>query len=390
MSGIRRRLVGAAGTWVAVLAVVGVAVHPERCPPVDAAAARRAAVAAVGWFGASIDDSGKFLYGYDADTGVELGGYNDPRHAGVLFSLYQAEAAGIDGAAAIADRGLAYVDRHTRRAGPGAVFGRGRQVPTGATALLVIALDERQRATGDASRDDDLRAYGRALLATVTAQGAVEATIDAEAGTGTGTRSPFATGQVAYALARLQQRFPGERYGAAAVRILSYLVAARDDTEDQFPMLSDHWASYGLVAMNRWKSPPVLDGATRDWIERQFGLFGVQVRYESQRRGGLTVFTRGRTAMASGVGTVGEGLANLARVAATDPVLDVDDVAVGHRLACVAGMLVERQTLSPDPFPRADPVAVTGAWFRLGVTRMDDQQHPLSALILLQHYLREP
>ena len=365
--------------------------------------------AAVGWFGANIDEqSGRFRYGYDAEAAADIDGYNDPRHAGVLFSLYQAEAAGIVGAAAIADKALAYIDRHTRPTadGAGALFGPERGASTGATALLVAALGQRRRATGDTGRDADMDAYGRALLGTVTDQGAVEAVIDASDGAATGARSPFATGQVMYALSVLEPMFPDRGYGAAAQRILRYLATERDDAEEQFPMLSDHWASYGLVAMGEWESPPVLDAAGRAWIERQLGLFGVQVRYESQRQEGITTLTRGAVAMPGGLGTLGEGLGNLARVVADRaPVVDgeadsgpavapalaadveVDAEALSERQACAAGMLIERQVRSPDRYPRADPAAVDGAWFRLGVTRMDDQQHTLSALILLEPHL---
>ena len=390
--------------------------------------------AAVGWFGAHIDEqSGRFRYGYDAEAAADLDGYNDPRHAGVLFALYQAEGAGVAGAAAIADKALAYVDRHTRPTanGAGAVFGPERGASTGATALLVAALGQRQQATGDTSRDADMDAYGRALLATVTQQGAVEAVIDAADGAAAGARSPFATGQVMYALSLLEPMFPERGYGAAAQRILHYLATERDDAEEQFPMLSDHWASYGLVAMGEWESPPVLDAAGRAWVERQLGLFGVQVRYESQRQGGITTLTRGPVAMPGGLGTLGEGLGNLARVVAdgtlvadgkagSDPAADsalaadievdadassefhalrlapsgqpadieVDADALSERMACAAGMLIERQVRSPDRYPRADPAAVAGAWLRLGVTRMDDQQHALSALILLAPHLK--
>lgn len=433
MSGVRRRLAGAAATWVAVLAVVGAAVHPERCPPASPAAAQQAMDAAVGWFGANIDEqSGRFRYGYDAEAAADIDGYNDPRHAGVLFSLYQAEAASIAGAAAIADKALAYVDRHTRPTadGAGAVFGPEREASTGATALVVVALGQRRRATGDTSRDADMDAYGRALLRTVTDRGAVEAVIGAADEATAGARSPFATGQVMYALSVLEPLFPERGYGAAAQRILRYLATERDDAEEQFPMLSDHWASYGLVAMGEWESPPVLDAAARAWIERQLGLFGVQVRYESQRQGGITTLTRGPVAMPGGLGTLGEGLGNLAQVVAdraliadggadsgpaaesalaADIKVDADDLselhalrlalsgrpadievdadALSERMACAAGMLIERQVRSPDRYPEADPAAVAGAWFRLGVTRMDDQQHTLSALILLAPYL---
>ncbi len=386
---VLRRLIGVVGTWAAVLAVVGVAVHPERCPSVDSAMVQRAAKSAVAWFNANVDDNGQFLYRYDAATGSELGGYNDARHAGVMFSLYQAEAVGIVGAAGTADRALPYLDRHLNPVGNvgAVVFGRGSRVSTGASALMVIALDERRHATGDTSRDDDMRALAISLRATVTSRGAVDAVIDTDHGPLAGTRSPFATGQVMYALSRLHQRFPADGYGEAALRVLQYLVRERDDTEDQFPMLSDHWATYGLVTMLGWQSPPQHDQATQAWIQRQLGLFGVQVRYESQRIGGITSWTRGKVALPAGVGTVGEGLANLARVADAHRDLRVDDLALRTRLACVAGILVKRQTRSPESFPLADADKVQGAWFREAVTQMDDQQHPLSALLLAMPYL---
>lgn len=429
-----------------MLVLVGAAVQPERCERPDQDEVRAAARAAVGWFAANIAESGRFLYRYDLSNG-ELGGYNDPRHVGVMFSLYQAASAGIPQATGTADQGLAYLDRHIRQSVVGPVFGRGAVVPTGASALALVALAQRRTATGDTSRDQQMPALGRSLLATVGPSGEVAAMIDlAEGPVGT-SRSAFATGQVMYALALLHDLVVAgviesgadgvggvadgaagvvaggtggfEGFGAAALRIRDYLMTRRDDLEDHFPQLSDHWATYGLVAMARWDEPPDQDAATRAWIDRQLGLFSLQIRYESQRSGGLSEWIRGSEALPAGVGTLGEGLANLAWLVRSDPRLArdydaADHLALDRRLACVAGLLVQRQingrqtdnsATSPGGGVAAADVAaggaavadiaegtavkaavkaaVNGAWFRAGVTQMDDQQHPLSALLLI-------
>ncbi|MFQ5557014.1 MAG: hypothetical protein ACE5GB_05850, partial [Acidimicrobiales bacterium] len=278
MHGMGRRLVGAAVTWVTVLGVVVVAVHPERCPSVSTTEIRAAAEAAVGWFEANVGSDGRFTYRYDRDLAVEEQGYNDVRHAGVLWSLYQAESAGIEGAADIADRGLDHVDASMRRTAVGPAFGSGSIVSTGASALLVAALDERVRATGLHDRDGQLLDLGRTLVATIDPSGAVDARIDVATGPVVGSRSVFFTGEVLWALARLELRFPGEGFGPEALKVLRYLVKDRDEVERPFPPASDHWAAYALATMTEWSRPPLIGDDELAWLDRQLGLFGVQVR----------------------------------------------------------------------------------------------------------------
>ena len=385
MNGVRRRLLGALATWIVVLAIVAVAVHPERCGTARLDEARNAATAAVGWFQANVEPSGRFVYRYDKDANEYLGGYNDARHAGALFSLYQAEFAGISGAAEIADSALKYVDHNVVLTTAGPAFGRGQRFELGATALLVAALAERRRALGDTTRDVDLRSLGETLLASIDHGGVVQSVVDRDDGLIAESRSPFTTGQVMFALAELELIYPSDGFGEGARAILDYVIVDRDDEEDLFPMLSDHWSTYALVAMSQWPSPPALEGPAVGWLERQLGLFGVQVRYESQRVGGITRLTRGTIALPAGVGTVGEGLGNLSRIVDSEA-LDVDASALADRRVCLASLLIDRQSVASAE--DAHPEAVHGAWFRLGVTQVDDQQHPLSALLLLEAYLR--
>ena len=247
----------------------------------------------------------------------------------------------------------------------------------------MAALIEHRRATGSTANDPLLRGLGRFLASTVTDRGAVVALWDLEADEAVaGSRSPFFTGEILWALARLHAEFPDEGWDEPARRISAYLATERDDAERRFPPVSDHWGAYGWDEISAW--PAELTEDELAYAERQAGLFGLQVRYESQRRAtGLVRLTRGPFALTAGVGTLGEGLGGIHRLAEREPDLDVDRDAVDERLACVAGMLVERQTHSDEP--RLD-----GAWFRQGVTQVDDQQHAISALLAASAVLEDP
>ena len=311
-----------------------------------------------------------------ATTDAVLPGYSTVRHAGTLLALEQARGAGIDEAGVVADRGLDWAERQLTRLDGGREALTG---DTGATALLALALIERRRIEGSTADDDRLRRLGRFLEGAVTDDGAVVAAWHiGEDRPVAGSRSPFFTGEVLWALAALHAELPAEGWDEPARRISRYLVTQRDDTERRFPPVSDHWGSYALAEMAGWPHPPqdgVLSADELGYARRQAGLFGVQARFESQRRPeGVVRLTRGPVALPAGIGTVGEGLGGVWRLADLDPDLHLDRQAVGGRLACVAGMLVERQVHSDDP--RLD-----GAWFRLGVTQIDDQQHAISALL---------
>jgi hypothetical protein len=187
----------------------------------------------------------------------------------------------------------------------------------------------------------------------VDAQGAVLAAWDPAAEEPTGEPNPFFTGEAYWALLGL------DGFDAAKARIGAYL-PVRDEVEDRFPPLSDHWATYSYNAIG-WAD---LTDEQRAHADRMAGLFGMQVRGESTRwEGGLQGTLRGGPAGGSGLGTLGEGTGNLLELYGDDAPSGLDD-----RLRCVAGMLVARQ-------------APNGAWYTDGVTRMDDQQHSLSALL---------
>jgi hypothetical protein len=361
--------------WVGGLAVAVAVAHPESCTTPTAGEAREAAQRAVGWIAANQDPSGRFLYRYDRDEGHVVPGYNVVRHAGTLLALEQADRAGLSGAREAADRGEAWaIDRLTRLPGDRAAL----TADTGASALLVAALVER----GGDDHAALLADLGRFLESAVTDRGAVVARWDLDDDEPVaGSRSPFFTGEAMWALARLHATFPDEGWDVPARQISRYLTTERDDAERRFPPVSDHWGSYALDEISAW--PARLTDDEVDYARRQAGLLGLQTRFESQRREeGPVRYTRGPNALGSGVGTLGEGLGALWRLAGREPQLAGRRDDLAERQRCVAGLLVARQARDDDP-------RVDGAWFRLGFTQVDDQQHAVSALLAALPVLEE-
>ncbi len=369
--------------WVLVAGVVAVAVHPEGCGRPSDDELTTAAELAVEWFAANLQPDGRFVYRYDRERRAIEPGYNDTRHAGVMWSLWQAEADGVAGAGDVAEAAFAHVERRLVDTVIGPAFGSGPRPGSGAAGLLVAALDERRLATGRTDHDELLVDLGHTLAAVVNDDGSVSADIDVRTGPGD-ARSPFFTGEVMWALARLHLTFPGEGFDRPALRIRRYLVEDRDRVETPWPPVSDHWGAYAFETMDRWPAPPPVTEREEEWRSRQLGLFSLQVRYESQRQGGITRLTRGPIALAAGVGTLGEGLgSHLLQLRRNDDRLS-DQEALVERADCAAHLLVERQVDRTDAADDAEPHRTVGAWFRLGDTQMDDQQHALSALLLLR------
>jgi hypothetical protein len=379
MNAVGRRLGRAALSWLLVGGVVSVAVHPEDCARPSDDDLTEAAQLAVDWFAANLESDGRFLYRYDRGQAEDLGGYNDTRHAGVIWSLWQAEADGFEGAGETAEAAFGHVEDRLVDTVLGPAFGTG----SGSTGLLVAALDERRIATGLTDRDELLVELGHTLAGVVNPDGSVSADIHVTDGP-TDTRSPFFTGEVMWALARLHLSFPDEGFDAPALSVRRYLIEDRDEVEEPWPPVSDHWGAYAFETMDRWPSPPEITQAEEDWRSRQLGLFSLQVRYESQRRGGITRLTRGDIALAAGVGTLGEGLGNHMLQLERNGQRVSDQGALRERADCAAHLLVTRQVTPTDAAPDADPPRTSGAWFRARITQMDDQQHALSALLLLR------
>ena len=360
----------------------GVVAPPERCPSVGAGDLRRSAQSAVDWFVRNQRPDGTWLYLYDADEDSAPSEYNEVRHAGATMGLYQAAAAGLRGALRSADRGTGWaLDRLRKRDGWAALTWEGRSA-TGATALLVAGLDIRREATGDSRYDAVLRRLGRFILAQTEPSGAVLALYDPARGAPVpGEYSKYYTAEAYWALARLHRAFPDEDWGKAADRIGAYLATARDEAEDHWPPIPDHWAGYGLAETVTFpeRGRPPLTEPELAYARRQAELFGAQARWVQQRFGPWGGVVRGAPVpRGGGYGVIDEAFTGLWRTVRAEPRLAGMRDPIAERATCIAGLAVRAQSADADT---RRPARVEGAWFRDGETRMDDQQHALAGLL---------
>jgi small neutral amino acid transporter SnatA (MarC family) len=358
---------------------------PERCPSVTGEELRRSSQAAVDWFVRNQERDGSWLYEYDADDDSTSSEYNEVRHAGVTMGLYQAAAAGLPGALGSGDRGTEWaLDRLFTDDGWAAFEGQGR-VTTGASALLVAGLVIRREATGDKRYDDVLGRLGRFLVRQTEPSGAVLAEYDAASGAPVpGEYSKYYTGEAYWALALLHRAFPGGRWDETADRIGAYLATSRDEVEDHWPPVPDHWAAYGQAETVEFpdRGRPPLTEDEADYAREQADLFGVQARWLAQWHGPWGRVVRGSYEARGGwYGVVGEALTGWWLVAREDPRVGDLQEPIAARARCIAGLALDEQSDADDAADAVRPERVEGAWFIDGVTRMDDQQHALAGLL---------
>ncbi len=371
-----------------IVTLRAVVVPGEVCEPVPAAETRAAAIAAADWIERGQRSDGSYLYEYDRASGdPSNAGYNIVRHAGVTMSLYELAAAGEDQYLAPADDGLRWMEGRLRsREDWSAIEDDFGDLRLGANALMLAGLVFRRDATGDTSRDDLMRELGRFLVRLQQPDGSfVDRWRRGDDGPYLELKSKYATGEAFWALALMHNRFPGEGWDEPSRKVADYLSLYRDEVEDfEFPPWADQWAAYGLHEMVDW--PLSDDNITyaRSLADR----FGFLVRTEAQRNDGpVSEFVHGRKTRAAGMGTWVEGLDSLGVIAREDErMADMED-DIADRIACGTAMLVDRQE-PPGKGPPGEPDAISGGWFTEDITRMDDQQHAISALLEAEAALR--
>ncbi|MDX1690609.1 MAG: hypothetical protein R3290_06270 [Acidimicrobiia bacterium] len=386
---MRRRLSIHLVAWVVGIAVIRVGVvPPEVCgPDADAPAVAASITGAVDWIVDNQFESGRYTYGYDATTDEVNPAYNPARHGGVTMSLYQTALWFDEGALGAADRGLAYVlDEIVERDGWLAWRPAGQDIPVGANALLLAGLTYRRELTGDPLHDDLMRGIAGFLVAQQQPDGSVFAYYDPRVDEVRPVYGLFATGEASWALARMERLFPGEGWGEAASATLTYMATERDRVEGRLTRLPDHWAAYTLSEMD----PADVTEVQREYARDLAGFFGIRLRFEAQRRGtGLNLLLRWYPGPPAGVGTAGEGMAALWRLALRDPGLSDLVPAMEERILCTAGFSIDRQVAggAASAYPR--PELADGAWFYRGYTQMDGQQHVLSTMLGAWQVLEE-
>ncbi len=347
----RRVLLAGGGLVVAAVVAFGAVAPPEHCPQPTAASIDEATTASVQWFVRNQRPDGTWLYQYDRTTGDAADAYNVVRHAGAIMGLYQAAHAGIPGALESADRGLAWARDQLVTHDDWTALADGTTASTGGTALLAAGLVERRLLTGDGRDDDLLRSLGRFLTSMTLPDGAVIAQYDLTAmAPVSASRSKYYTGEAYWAIARLHRLFPDDGFGAVADRIGNYLATQRDEVEDHWPPVPDHWVAYGLAETVQFPERDPhhpLTAAELAYARSQAGSFGAQVRWVSQQAGPWGVAVRGtRVPRGGGYGVVGEALTGLWRVAEADDRLADLRAPLADRAECIAGLAIDVQQRS--------------------------------------------
>ena len=100
-----------------------------------------------------------------------------------------------------------------------------------------------------------------------------------------GEYSKYYTGEAYWALARLH-RPSRTRVGARPPTASAPTWRpSRDEVEDHWPPIPDHWAAYGLAETVEFpeRGRPPLTEDELDYARRQAELFGIQARWVSQR-----------------------------------------------------------------------------------------------------------
>jgi len=368
------------------LLAFGIGAPPERCPDLTPTELRAASVPAANWLIDNQNTDGTWLYEYDRVTDVTSDDYNIVRHAGVMSSLYQAGARDIDGAIESADRGLEWALGNVVERDDWAGVTSGSTIQAGTNALLLAALVERRLATGEPTYDFFMEQLARFLQRQVEPSGALLAYYDIGPDRARpDTYSIYYTGEAYWALGRLHSIDPTAGWGDTADLMGNYIATSRDDEEDIWPPLADHWSGYGLAETAAFPERPSGEPLTEEelaFVRRQGGLIGQRVRLISQRFGPWGETVRGTfTPRGGGYGVFGEGLAGLWRAAQLDERLADERAPLAERAMCISGLAVDAQVTTDEAAEYPDPSKVEGAWFIDDVTRMDDQQHALSALL---------
>ena len=375
---LRSRTGRALVTWAIGAAVMRLTLWaPEVCPPIVRSEARLAATHAADWIVANQQEDGSFLYDFHRGRGESSGDYNLVRHAGVTMSLYQLVRGGQLLYLDAAERGLAWMTERLEPTGGGGVaFTDVDDAKLGASALLLVSLAQRRLATSDPQHDELMQDLGRFLVEQQREDGSMLNLHDISAGEPVpGVTSVFATGEALWALALAHEAFPQLGFDEPAWRTLDHLALARDREEGFFPQpWPDQWAAYSLGEMAEWGLADHHVTYARRLLER----FGMIVRFDAQRGSRYGSITHGPAPRGGGVGTWLEGLAAMRPLTVTDERLADLEQPVEEALACGAARLAARQV---EPGPGVSEQEA-GAWFYDDLTRMDDQQHAASGLLL--------
>lgn len=338
---------------------------------------------------------GSFIYLYypEADE-YNLEDYNEVRHAGTTYALFQVyDAVGGEHVLAAAEGGARYIDEHSEPVdGGGRAFLYGGRMKLGGQALALVALLERRRVLADTTHDEligDLADYMMSLELR-DEPGRYYQSYDAELGEPSlQPDSDYYPGEALLALTRLAQHFPDGQYLDYALRAAEYLVHVRDGDIPELGAVprEDHWLALALSELYRLEPDPAY---------REVAYLQAESMVENQYTGADVPMRIGASAARNPINytstaTKGEALLAVWALAAfSEDAEAVERYSTAARRNVQFQIRVQYTSENSQLFPR--PEAVIGAWGKDALdpwVRMDFVQHNVSGLVGLWYLTAE-
>jgi hypothetical protein len=339
-------------------------------------------------------ESGAFYYIYDpSDDEYETQQYNEVRHAGTAYSLYQAYGLLRDESifvtAESAGEFIREISIPVEGVGTAYIDPQNNDTSLGGQALAIVALMERRRVTGDTAVDPLIESMAAFLLSLEMEDepGRYYFSYDHNAGRRLPTPDVvFYPGEALLALTRLAEQFPDGPYLDAAVRAADYLVYKRDGDLPSLKTIprEDHWLTIALSELYRLHSDQgyisVAYLNADAMISNQYRADeGFPQRIGAARRDGPICYTS----------TATKGEAIVAAWGLATFLGDQDGIArfsTGARRNAQFQMRVQYTEESSQLFPQ--PERLIGGWPASPTNqtiRIDYVQHNISVLIGLWH-----
>ena len=338
------------------------------------------------WLAGDVRENGAFYYTYDpvADAYEEYE-YNEVRHAGTTYALFQVYGAtGGEELLEAGERAVRAIDYQSQAVeGSGRAFVYEYRTKLGGQALALVALLERRRVTQDTSYDELIEDLATFLLSMEIEEepGRYYQSYDVpDRRRLLEPDSNYYPGEALLALTRLAQHFPEGPYLEAAKRAADYLIYERDGdipAAGQVPR-EDHWLTIALSDLYRLNQDQ--DYATVAYLQ-------ADTMTENQFEAGLsqdpTLIGASRRGPYNATAPNGEALVAVWGLAVFlgDEEM-IERVSTASRRNAQFQMRVQYTEENTQDFPRPD--RIIGAWGSNPanpVVRIDNVQHNISGLI---------
>ncbi|MEP7082905.1 MAG: hypothetical protein ABI841_08045 [Chloroflexota bacterium] len=339
------------------------------------------------WLAGVGREDGSFFYIYYPEAReFEAVDYNEVRHAGTTYSLFQAyDVLRDERVLDAAERAAQYIEDHSVPAGDGGLaFTYEGRMKLGGQALALVALLERRRVLGDDSRDELISGLSEFMMSLELADepGRYYQSYDAALQEPSlEPDSDYYPGEALLALTRLARHYPDGPYLDAAERAAEYLVHRRDGDipeAGQVPR-EDHWLALALSELYQL-SP---DASYRDvaYLQAESMVANQFTAADGPMRAGGSALQS--PINYTSTATKGEALVAVwAMAAATGDDEAAARYAAAARRNAQFQLRVQFTPENTELFP--DPEMVIGAWGKDALDpwiRIDFVQHNISALI---------